>query len=162
MPPVQCANMTNHTFLTISTICIHQPSLCQIFIVDFHLRNREIKLPSYLPPRAAVVFEFFLMDDQSFRQLRNIDRFSRGALGFALIAVPFVLTLHFFYLKKRVETIFKGRGLVLTNNHIHRLTAIFLSKKKMILEGLEPTPDVIAPMALQTRPHDPKAKLRQK
>ena len=32
----------------------------------------------------------------------------------------------------------------------------------MILEGLEPTPDVIAPMALQTRPHDPKAKLRQK
>jgi hypothetical protein len=66
------------------------------------------------------------MDNQSFGQLGNIDRFSRLALGFALITVPFVLTLHFFYLEKRIETIFKGRRLVLTKNHIHRLTAIFL------------------------------------
>lgn len=162
MPPVQCTNVTYHTFLCVSTLCIHQPSFCQIVIVYFHPRNREIKLPSYLPPRTAVVFEFFLMDNQSFRELGNVDRFSRLALGFALITVPFVLTLHFFYLEKRVQTIFKARRLVLTKNHIHRLTAFFLWAKKIILEGLEATADVIAPVALQARPHDPKAKLRQK
>jgi hypothetical protein len=101
------------------------------------------------------------MDNQSFRQLGNIDRFSRLALRFALITLPFVLTLHFFYLEKRSQTIFKGCRLA-TKNHIHRLTAIFLLAKEIILEGLEPTADVIAPVALQARPHDAKAKLRQK